>query len=132
NSFGGSVSVLLGNGNGTFQPARNFNVGSGPASDPIAVAVGDFRGIGRLDLAVLNDGDFTISVLLNNGSGTFQATQTLPTGQFPTAIAVGDFNGDHKLDLVVVNSVGDTINVFLGNGDGTFQPSKTFSVTHNS
>src|SRR5439155_1239735 len=67
NSLGDTVSVLLGNGDGTFRPAANYAVGT----DPRSVAVGDFNGDGKPDLAVANTGSSTISVLLGNGDGTF-------------------------------------------------------------
>jgi hypothetical protein len=62
-----NVSVLLGNGDGTFRAAASYAVGSGPVS----VAVGDFNGDGKLDLAVANEGSGDVSVLLGNGDGTF-------------------------------------------------------------
>lgn len=71
-----SVSVLLGNGDGTFQPAQNFTTGKGPQ----AVAVGDFNGDGILDLATANLPGNNVSVLLGNGDGTFQPAATSPCG----------------------------------------------------
>src|SRR6266568_5003454 len=89
---------------------------------PSYIAEGDFNGDGKLDLAVTNYGDNSVSVLLGNGDGTFQAARTFPVGIHPGLVAVGDFNGDGKPDLAV-SSVGDnTVSVFLGNGDGTFLP----------
>jgi DNA-binding beta-propeller fold protein YncE len=76
NSGSNTVSVLLGNGNGTFQGAQNFPTGS----IPVSVSVGDVNGDGRLDLAVANFGSNTVSVLLGNGNGTFQAAQNFATG----------------------------------------------------
>jgi hypothetical protein len=105
-----------------FQTPVTYPVG--PA--PVAVALGDFNGDGRLDLAVANHGDSSagddgnLSILLGNGDGTFQAASNIPVGKNPQSLAVGDFNGDGKLDLAVLNS-GDTLSVSIGNGDGTFQ-----------
>ena len=81
-----------------------------------------------LDLAVANDGDNTVSVLLGNGDGTFQPQVTYAVGQCPDAIVAGDFTGDGRLDLAVANALDDTVSVLLGNGDGTFQPQVTYAV----
>src|SRR5260370_2965783 len=97
-NFGSNnVSVLLGNGDGTFQGARNFAAGASPNS----VAVGDFNGDGVQDLAVANlTAANNVSVLLGNGDGSFQAPQAFPTGGLgPRSVAVGDFNGDGVPDL---------------------------------
>jgi hypothetical protein len=112
-----NVSVLLGNGDGTFQPAVAYGAGSIPYS----VAVGDFNGDGRLDLVVANTNSNNVSILLGNGDGTFQAAVAYGVGSDPRSVAVGDFNGDGKLDLVVANSFSSDVSVLLGNGDGTFQ-----------
>jgi hypothetical protein len=122
-----AVSVLLGNGDGTFQAARTFAAGSGPRS----VAVADVNADGLPDLIVANYG-FTgsVSVLLGNGDGTFQAPRTFAAGPWARSVAVGDFNGDGRLDLAVANYMGDydTVSVLLGNGDGTFQAPRSFAV----
>jgi len=121
-TFGDTVSVFLGNGDGTLMPRLSCGVGVWPAN-PVA---GDFNGDGIPDLAAANYGSNTLSVLLGNGDGTFQPQVTYPTGSSPSALAVGDFNKDGKLDLAVANcrcfSPGpSTVSVLLGNGDGTFQ-----------
>jgi hypothetical protein len=157
NAQDNTVSVLLGKGDGTFQPARTFATGPNPWS----VAVGDFNGDGKLDIVTANRGYSTgtlntLSVLLGNGDGTFQAplTVTLP-GEFPPgytgatplmqqvyAVAVGDMNHDGKLDLVVAadtafgsgNITGvhvGYVDVLLGRGDGTFAPATGFPLTTN-
>ena len=116
----GTVSVLLGNGDGTFQPHVDYPVGVGPYS----VAVGDFNRDGKLDLVVANyPSIFTVSVLLGNGDGTFQPQVTYPVGRQPISVAVADLNGDGKLDLAVADFTDGLVSVLLGNGDGTFQPS---------
>jgi hypothetical protein len=84
--------------------------------------VGDFNGDGKLDLATANPTLGTVSVLLGNGDGTFQAPiTTAPIAGGAISLAAGDFNGDHKLDLVMVNNLTGSVTVLLGNGNGTFQ-----------
>ena len=100
----------------------------GTGSFPIAVATGDFNQDGKLDLAVANLNDNTVSVLLGNGDGTFQPQSVYATGSGPTWIATGDFNGDGKLDLAVANVSDSTVSVLLGNGDGTFQPQSVYGA----
>jgi hypothetical protein len=87
--------------------------------EPTSVAVGDFNGDGHLDLTVANLGENTVSVLLGNDDGTFQAARNFPVGGFPRSLAVKDFNGDGILDLAVANCGSNTVSVLLGNGDGT-------------
>src|SRR5712691_2768237 len=99
NSGSNTVSVLLGNGDGTFRAAPTVAVGT----DPEFVAVADFNGDGVPDLVVANRGSATVSVLLGNGDGTFRAALTYGVGAGPASVAVGDFNGDGKLDLAVAN-----------------------------
>ena len=124
NSGDDTVSVLLGNGDGTFEPQVTYAVGS----DPDAIVAGDFTGDGHLDLAVANGGDDTVSVLLGNGDGTFEPQVTYAVGSVPDAIVAGDFTGDGHLDLAVANSGDITVSVLLGNGDGTFEPQVTYAV----
>src|SRR5579871_2153060 len=90
---------------------------------PILVATGDLRGNGIKDLVTASAYDGTVSVLLGNGDGTFQAAVTYPASQLSTSLIVGDFNGDGNLDLVTVGYPAGvpTVSVLLGNGDGTFQ-----------
>ena len=106
----GTVSVLLGNGDGTFQTHVDYATGTGPN----CLAVGDFNGDQKLDLAVMAHPSDVVSVLLGNGDGTFQAHVDYATGGL--AVAVADFNQDGKADLAVSAGILD------GNGDGTFQP----------
>jgi hypothetical protein len=123
----GSVSVLLGNGDGTFQPQVKYHVGR----YPMAVAVGDLNGDGKPDLAVA-DGTGSaqkrgfVGVLLGNGDGTFQAPLKSPAGKSPAFLAVGDLNGDGRQDLVAFDECGITcytfrVNALLGDGGGTFK-----------
>ncbi len=102
----------------SFLPAVNYPVG--PPSVPFKVAVGDLRGNGVLDVVTDNYNTQTVSVLLGNGDGTFQAPVEYPLGGNPSPfLALGDVTGNGILDIVVA---GPTTTVLLGNGDGTFQP----------
>jgi hypothetical protein len=112
-----AISVLLGNGDGTFQPGVYQPTGT----VPLSVAIGDLNGDGHSDLAVANHVGGNISVLLGRGNGTFQGRVNYETDGAPTFIAIGDLNRDARPDLVVAN-LGDIFSVLLGNGDGTFQP----------
>ena len=127
-----SVSVLLGNGNGSFQPAVTTNVlNSGPATgNAQSVAVGDFNGDHLLDVALNTAGPAgpAVEVLLGKGDGSFQPNhQILSVGQTPLSVAVGDFDHNGALDLVTANSQG-TLSVLLGNGDGSFRPRVDLAV----
>jgi hypothetical protein len=142
NSMGtaGTLSVLLGNGNGTFQTQRTFSVGQ---DYPNSVAVADINGDGKPDLVVNDTFNFDSSytglvridhlrLLLGNGNGTFQAQQTffaLDPGAIVTP-AVSNVNGDGKPDLVFLQSTGSgaLLDVLLGNGNGTFQATRTFDL----
>jgi len=96
-------------------------------SAPWAVATGDFNGDGKLDLAVTNFMDNTVSILTGNGDGTFKALGTAATGQSPQGIVAADFNGDGKLDLVTGDDSG-TVSILLGKGDGTFETRTDYST----
>jgi len=114
-----TVSILLGNGDGSFAPQTTVAVGA----QPIWLASGDFNGDGKVDLITSNIGDGTVTVLLSNGDGTFTRIDSA-SGLFPgpnrSVLTVGDFNGDGKLDAVV-SSESAQLFLLLGNGDGSFQ-----------
>lgn len=128
---GTTVAVLMGNGDGTFQPATFFAAGTSPRF----LTVGDFNLDGKLDLVTANDVVFPFgggNVMLGNGDGTFQTALPFSAAGFPFALTVADFNGDGKPDVAVANNgqagCGDTVSVLLGNGDGTFQPAVNFGA----
>jgi VCBS repeat protein/FG-GAP repeat protein len=118
------VSILLGNGDGTFQPSVDYVVGDTTTQ----AAAGDFNRDGKLDLAVSWGGN-TVSILLGNGDGTFQPQVDYATGANPGGVVIADLNGDGKLDLVVANQGSPTVSVLLGNGDGTFRSRTDYPVT---
>jgi beta-lactam-binding protein with PASTA domain len=100
NSGGNNVTILLGDGKGSFTQAASPQTGSSPSS----IAVGDFNGDGIPDLAVANSGDNTVTILQGNGDGTFTAAATPPTGNAPSALAVGAFITGGKPGVAVANS----------------------------
>jgi len=121
NQDGNSVSVLLGNGSGTFTQATGSPITVG--TFPTAVAVGDLNGDGHLDLVVANQTDSTLSVLLGNGSGAFTAALGSPISidNRPNVVAIGDLNGDGHLDIVVgTDHARGRVYSLLGKGDGAF------------
>lgn len=114
-----------------FGPATAYPVGT----NPVGAVAGDFNGDGKPDIAVLNAGSNNVSVLLNNGDGTFQPARNFDAGNSMNAIFVGDFNGDGKLDLALflqgnaATAANGEIRILLGNGDGTFQPAVVTALT---
>ena len=97
----------------------------------LAVVAGNFNGDGNPDLAVTNVGDNTVSILLGNGDGTFQAHTDFDGGLGPFSPVTGDFNGDGKLDLAVVGGYQlGTVSVLLGNGDGGWLCDGSISLFH--
>jgi uncharacterized repeat protein (TIGR01451 family) len=119
NFSAGTVSVLLGKGDGTFLPAVDYPAGT----NPMSIVVGDFNGDGEPDLALSNGGFY---VLLGNGDGSFQAPVAYALGSEIIGIAAADLNGDGITDLLGVSFGGAS--AFLGNGDGTFQAALTTAI----
>ena len=117
----GGLTVFQTHGQEEFVPSGSIDVGSGPS----AVVAGDFNGDGVLDLAVAESNSDDVSVLLNNGNGTFQAPQSYAVGSTPLAIVACDFGNGH-IDLATANSNSNDVSILLGNGDGTFQPQLRF------
>ena len=109
----------------SFSPAVNYPAGL----NAHALLTADLNGDGRLDLAVLNYSSNTVSVLLRNANGTFQAPQNFATGAGPQSVAVGDFNADGKLDLVTANLA--ELSVLLGNGAGVLQEPTNINIGSN-
>jgi uncharacterized membrane protein len=138
----GSISVMLGKGDGTFHAAVNYSSGGEGA---YSITVADVNGDGKLDLVVANGclgsncSTGAVGVLLGKGNGTFKKVATYGSGAasvFGSRVAVGDLNGDGKLDLAVATTgpgCGNgcpkgLVGVLLGNGDGTFKKAKTYGT----
>jgi hypothetical protein len=123
NSTTSNVSVLLGNGNGTFTLKSNTCVGNTLcAGVPVSVAVADFNGDGKLDLAVANYDDVSITVLLGKGDGTFTISKSWTVGANPLSIVAAPIQGNtSQQDLVVANSENDTVCLLLNQLNKTGQ-----------
>jgi len=132
---GASISVMLGNGDGSLQPAFTFDSGG----IPVFVAVADVNHDVKPDLVVANRcgnqgcrNKTVVSVLLGRGDGTFESAATFGSGgQFASSVAVADVNRDGDVDVVVANNCADpdcngSVGVLLGKGDGTFRSVVTY------
>lgn len=146
NSGSANVSILLGNGDGTFQPAKNFDVGG---ANPTSMVVADLNRDGKPDLVVAIPGNIlapattfptctqsSVNLLLGNSDGTFQAArQAVTVDSARLSVTAGDLNGDGRTDLVVLRTQIDPAcpapggSVFLGNGDGSFQAEKSIAAS---
>jgi len=137
-----TVSVLLGNGDGTLQAPVSYYLGE----EAVSVSIVDVNGDGRPDMIVATDFEVgnpnsgAVSVLLGNGDGTFQPAVSYSSGGYGAiSLAVADENGDGHLDLIVANVCQSSpcdyhydygsVGVLLGNGDGTFQPAVVSSIS---
>ena len=127
---GGHVSILLGNGGGTFQAPVSVN--SGP--NPVAISAADFNGDGKMDLAVVsntsNPNTSAVSILMGDGKGGFSAPVSYPVTGYPRSMVVADFNNDGVPDAIVSSDPNGAVTAsavlaLLGNRNGTLQPAIT-------
>jgi len=115
-----TVSIRLGNGDGTFAAPTSLSIGAG--AGPADVAIGDVNGDGRLDLVVADYTIGKVSVFLGNGAGGFTAATGSPltVGTNPGSVVLADINGDGQLDIVTANAGSNNVTVLLGDGAGGF------------
>ena len=124
-----TLSVLLGNGDGTLKAKVDYATADGPWS----MAIGDVDGDGKIDVVTCNYGASSASVFINNGNGTFKAKAdyTTGTGTNPECLRMGDVDGDDDLDIFTANASTNNVSIVLNNGNGTFSAPTTFSTaTH--
>ena len=114
--YHGSVSVLMGNGDGTFGSDVQYDTGNGSVS----VNIGDFDSDSIPDLAVANFDSDSVSVLLNNGYGSFETHIPVPAGNGPSCVTTGDLDGNGYLDLAVADFGSDSVSILLNAGSGSF------------
>lgn len=124
-----NISVLLGNGDGTFAPQKKFSAGRGWLT---SIITADFNEDGNLDLAVANYTQNQFTVLFGDGSGNFANIITFPTGRYPTLIVSEDFNKDGHKDIAVGNYWETYISVYRGDGTGLFSFFKNISTNLSS
>lgn len=122
NEYSRDVSVLLGNGDGSFAAVTDYAVAGGPYS----VTTGDLNGDGNPDLIAGTSGN--VSVLLGLGDGTFETAVDYPAGDHPWSVVAADLNGDGATDLAAGNYGSNDVSILLGKGDGTFAPAGSYPV----
>src|SRR5262249_46153671 len=121
----GGLSVLLGNGDGTFQGPVKYTT---DGTNAFAVAIGDVNGDGSPDIVTANPERNSGSVFFNTGDGTFQPAQNFAVGTNPWGVTLADVNNDGALDIVTANHDSGDVSVLLGQGDGTFQAAQSYGV----
>ena len=119
------MTVVRGNGDGSFQAGMDYATGA----DPQSVAIADLNGDGNRDLVTANQTDGTVSVLRGTATRASSPRSTSRPGRAPAAVAIGDMNGDGIPDLVVANTAGTSI--LLGQGSLKFAPKADFTAGTN-
>ena len=133
NDYSATVTVLPGNGDGTFRSRVNYGVGGG---GPLSLVIGDVSGDGKPDLLTSNLGGATpnsgsVSVLIANVDGTFQATRDYSVGREPFSVAIADLDGDGKLDVATANWDQNNVSILYGNGDCSLQDRIDLATDYN-
>ena len=120
------ISVFLGHGDGTYEPAIRLPT----VADPEDLVTADLNNDGILDLVTANDNEDTVSILIGLGNGAFEHAKEYDNKKHgvpkrPETVVVGDFDANHLLDLAIVGELDQTLLVLLQQDDGTFAPEKT-------
>ena len=123
------VTILLGKGDGTFQPAVSYPVSLISGVGANIVKLGDFNGDGKADLATTIGNSATVSILLGNGDGSFQPPRSVTVPEPAVSLVAEDLNKDGKTDLAIGQRDNPLVSVLLGKGDGTFQPPVNYPVS---
>jgi hypothetical protein len=124
NNNSDTVSILIGDGAGSFGPKTDFTTGG----NPFCVAIGDVDRDGKPDLAVANSNSNTVSILIGDGAGSFSPKIDFATGSDPRSVVVGNFNGDGMPDLAVADAGANAVSVLLGTGSGGFGTRTDFAT----
>jgi len=119
---------LLPSSSTAFAPLFDTHIEYGVGSDPWSVTSADFDGDGKPDLAVANEGSGSVSILKNNGNGTFASAVNYGVVSAPHSVTSADFDGDGKPDLAVTNSDSNTVSILKNNGNGTFASAVNYGV----
>ena len=123
------VTILLGKGDGTFQPPVSYPVSLQAGLGANLVVVGDFNGDGKADLATTTSNSPILSILLGNGDGSFQPSIAVTVPDTPISLLAEDLNKDGKTDLVIGQRDNPVVSILLGKGDGTFQPPVNYAIS---
>lgn len=128
NNAGDSVTVLAGNGDGTFGSPATYATQDSPG----ALVAGDLNGDGKPDLVVTNINTDSTSIYLNNGSGVMGAPAHILSGDSPSAVVLGDVDADGDQDILVVNSTGKSVQILKNGVAGTFTAGTTLTFSNSA
>lgn len=125
NEGSSNISLLLGNGNGTFGSPTNFPVGG----QPFGIDKGDMNNDGKLDIVTANNAANNVSVLLGNGAGNFTSSVTYTTGTAPWVVKIADLNNDNNQDVIIGAALSSSsVSVLLGNGAGALGTATLYAI----
>jgi hypothetical protein len=123
-----SISVLLGDGTGSFDPAVVYPAGPDPFNSPTGIVMTDVTGDDAADIVTANLGTDSLSLLTGDGSGGFAAPVALTADAGPVAVQSADVTGDGNPDIVSLNHTAQTVSVLAGDGAGGFAPAATYPI----